>query len=200
MFQFRRFPTYTYVFSICWQVFSLPDCSIRTSADQYVFAVPRSFSQLITSFIGSQCQGIRPAPFFTWPFFASNSSLFENYSFLVFYFGYCSFLPKFNLIKKTLLCFVLPLLSRLIQFSRFCFTKSCVSPFVEILWWAQMGSNHRPRAYQARALAYWAMSPCTFRRSPCGGDEEVRTLDLLRARQALSQLSYTPVLLLKALK
>ena len=26
-----------------------------------------------------------------------------------------------------------------------------------------------------------------------GGDEEVRTLDLLRARQALSQLSYTPV-------
>ena len=33
------------------------------------------------------------------------------------------------------------------------------------------------------------------RRVPSGGDEEVRTLDLLRARQALSQLSYTPVLL-----
>ena len=28
-----------------------------------------------------------------------------------------------------------------------------------------------------------------------GGDEEVRTLGLLRARQALSQLSYTPMLL-----
>ena len=29
-----------------------------------LFAAPRSFSQLITSFFGSQCQGIRPAPFF----------------------------------------------------------------------------------------------------------------------------------------
>jgi hypothetical protein len=28
-----------------------------------IFAPPRSFSQLITSFIGCQCQGIRPAPF-----------------------------------------------------------------------------------------------------------------------------------------
>ena len=27
---------------------------------------------------------------------------------------------------------------------------------------------------------------------PCGGDEEVRTPDPLRARQVLSQLSYTP--------
>ena len=30
-------------------------------------------------------------------------------------------------------------------------------------------------------------------RPPCGGDEEVRTPDPLRARQVLSQLSYTPV-------
>ena len=29
---------------------------------------------------------------------------------------------------------------------------------------------------------------------PCGGDEEVRTPDPLRARQVLSQLSYTPKL------
>ena len=28
---------------------------------------------------------------------------------------------------------------------------------------------------------------------PCGGDEEVRTPDPLRARQVLSQLSYTPM-------
>ena len=26
-------------------------------------------------------------------------------------------------------------------------------------WWAQVDSNHRPRAYQARALTCWAMSP-----------------------------------------
>ena len=29
-------------------------------------------------------------------------------------------------------------------------------------WWAQVDSNHRPRAYQARALTTWAMSPCKF--------------------------------------
>lgn len=28
---------------------------------------------------------------------------------------------------------------------------------------------------------------------PCGGDGEDRTLDLLHAKQALSQLSYTPI-------
>ena len=32
-----------------------------------MLADPRSFSQLTTSFIGSQCQGIRPALFLAWP-------------------------------------------------------------------------------------------------------------------------------------
>ena len=36
---------------------------IQTPADHRVCAPPRSFSQLITSFFGSQCQGILPAPF-----------------------------------------------------------------------------------------------------------------------------------------
>ena len=36
---------------------------IQTSTDHRIFAPPRSLSQLITSFIGSQCQGIRPAPY-----------------------------------------------------------------------------------------------------------------------------------------
>ena len=40
------------------------DFSIRKSADQWIFAPPRSLSQLIASFVGSQCQGIRPAPLF----------------------------------------------------------------------------------------------------------------------------------------
>ena len=71
-------------------------------------------------------------------------------------------------------------------------------------WWAQVGSNHRPRAYQARALACWAMSPyrCAYpwfcarpfqTISRLGGDEEIRTLDPLLAGQVLSQLSYTPI-------
>ena len=41
----------------------LPGFPIQKSADQGLFAAPRSFSQLITSFFGSQCQGIHPAPF-----------------------------------------------------------------------------------------------------------------------------------------
>ena len=32
-------------------------------------------------------------------------------------------------------------------------------PSLKGLWWAQVDSNHRPRAYQARALTCWAMSP-----------------------------------------
>ncbi len=40
-----------------------PGFPIQTSADRSLCAAPRSFSQLITSFVGSQCQGIRPAPF-----------------------------------------------------------------------------------------------------------------------------------------
>ena len=34
--------------------------------------------------------------------------------------------------------------------------------FISVSWWAQVDSNHRPRAYQARALTTWAMSPWSF--------------------------------------
>ena len=39
------------------------DSSIRKSAAHWIFAPPRGLSQLVTSFVGSQCQGIRPALF-----------------------------------------------------------------------------------------------------------------------------------------
>ena len=79
------------------------------------------------------------------------------------------------------------------------------------VWWAQVESNHRPHAYQACALTFWAMSPCYlhnhrnrlnrrsvpwtygFGFSTDGGDEGIRTLDPLLAGQVLSQLSYTPI-------
>ncbi len=41
---------------------------IQISADLRLCASPRSFSQLIASFIGSRCHGIRPALFLAWPF------------------------------------------------------------------------------------------------------------------------------------
>ena len=41
-----------------------PGSPIRKSPDQSLFAAPRSFSQLIASFIGNQCPGIHPALLF----------------------------------------------------------------------------------------------------------------------------------------
>ena len=45
---------------------------IRIPTDRSSFAAPRSFSQLVTSFIGSWCQGIHLMLLFTWTFFASS--------------------------------------------------------------------------------------------------------------------------------
>ena len=49
--------------SSCSDVQRTPGFPIQKSADQCSCAAPRGFSQLIASFIGSQCQGIRPAPY-----------------------------------------------------------------------------------------------------------------------------------------
>ena len=75
MFQFRGFPSYTYGFSIWWQVSNLPGFPIRTSADQWIFAPTRSFSQLVTSFVGSWCQVILPTLLLAWPYLIR----FSNY-------------------------------------------------------------------------------------------------------------------------
>ena len=40
---------------------------IRKSPDHRIFAPPRSLSQLVTSFVGSWCQGIPLALFIAWP-------------------------------------------------------------------------------------------------------------------------------------
>ena len=43
--------------------FAQPGFPIQKSAGHRIFAPHRCLSQLITSFFGSQCQGIHPAPF-----------------------------------------------------------------------------------------------------------------------------------------
>ena len=67
MFQFSGFPPFHYGFMKRYLWSSQVGFPIQKSPDQRIFAPPRSFSQLITSFIGSQCQGIHPAPFSAWP-------------------------------------------------------------------------------------------------------------------------------------
>ena len=62
MFQFRRFPSMRYGFAHGCIRASYAGFPIRISPDRWICAPPRSFSQLVTSFIGSWCQGIRPVP------------------------------------------------------------------------------------------------------------------------------------------
>ena len=63
MFQFAGFPSVRYGFAHGYMRSSHVGFPIQIPADLWVFAPPRSFSQLVASFFGSQCQGIRPAPF-----------------------------------------------------------------------------------------------------------------------------------------
>ncbi len=66
MFQFTPFPSHGLSFSsVDDDALPPPGSPIRISADQRIFAPPRSFSQLVTSFFGSQCQGIRLMLLFT---------------------------------------------------------------------------------------------------------------------------------------
>ena len=87
MFQFGRFPTYTYVFSIRFTVLHRECFHIRISADRSLFAAPRSFSQLVTSFIGSWCQGIHLMLLFAWTFLLVLIMFLELLEFLNIYFG-----------------------------------------------------------------------------------------------------------------
>ena len=60
MFQFPAFAPFAW-----WQASCLPGCPIRKSRDQGLFASPPGFSQLITSFIASESQGIHRLPLLT---------------------------------------------------------------------------------------------------------------------------------------
>ena len=53
-----------YLFSYGFMILHHVCSHIRISAAHSLFAAPRSFSQLVTSFIGSQCQGILHMLFF----------------------------------------------------------------------------------------------------------------------------------------
>ena len=61
-----------------WYSFRIPGCPIRRFTDQGLFAPPRDFSQLITSFIASESQGIRHAPLLT---FSLTDNVWSIYTF-----------------------------------------------------------------------------------------------------------------------
>ena len=74
MFQFRRFPTYDYLIHHMFPWLLMEGFPIRKSPDRSLFAAPRSLSQLITSFIGSWCQGIPLALLLAWPVVEANAT------------------------------------------------------------------------------------------------------------------------------
>ena len=68
MFQFPSFPTDGYVFTVRSLILHQGGSPIRKSAGRSLFTAHRSLSQLVTSFIGSWCQGIHLTLFFTWTY------------------------------------------------------------------------------------------------------------------------------------
>ncbi len=67
MFHFAGFPSARYGFARGCTGLPRAGFPIQTPADLQTCAPPRSFSQLVASFLGCQCQGIRPVPFLLGP-------------------------------------------------------------------------------------------------------------------------------------
>ena len=150
-----------------------PGCPIQKSPDQSSFAAPRSLSQLVTSFIGSWCQGIPLALFTAWPFvwspFGSQIKVLElcrllrgiNCSLC-----YPLFLMKSfhkNLFYLSVACLILLIsLSRIVQFSRY------------ILWF--LFRNQISTLSCLNAEIHFLK---------CGGLKWTRTTDLALIRRAL---------------
>ena len=67
MFQFPGFPAIRYLFTYGYMILHHVCSHIRKSAGRSLFAAHRSLSQLVTSFVGSWCQGIPLALLLAWP-------------------------------------------------------------------------------------------------------------------------------------
>ena len=112
-----------------WHSFRMPGCPIRKSSDQRSFAPTRSLSQLITSFIASESQGIRHAPLLT---FSLTDNVWSIYTF------------SFNF---TFFCYIM---SKIVwEYSN----------QLESQEWRITDSNRWPPACKAGALASWANPP-----------------------------------------
>ena len=59
-------------------IFNVAGCPIRKSTDRGMFAPPRSLSQLITSFIASESQGIRHTPLIAFKNYYSVTITFQS--------------------------------------------------------------------------------------------------------------------------
>ena len=128
---------------------------IRISAGLGICAPHRSFSQLITSFFGSQCQGILLMLLLTWPltpecalhsgfFFTIVSQWISGFSqqidWWIVFTHFCAYLDSLSI------CLTLGV----IQFSRYIFFAQHWVLYEK--WWRIRGSNPWPPACKAGAL------------------------------------------------
>ena len=88
MFQFPGFPSHTYWFSMQSTILHRVCSHIRKSADRSLYAAPRSLSQLVTSFFGSQCQGILHMLLFAWTTFLRCSASYSLAVLAVLFFAF----------------------------------------------------------------------------------------------------------------
>ncbi len=140
-------------------------CPIRRSRDRRSLASPPGFSQRATSFIASQCQGIHQMPFSYAPPRTQQQSP-----------------PDARLLPKTL------------RQTRAQPTRRAPGPPPRSRHVSPLHPINQPpetASHRPRPPAKPNTPPSPPR--PPGGGERVRTDDLLLAKQALSQLSYTPV-------
>ena len=138
---------------------------IRKSPDQSVLATPRSLSQPTTSFIASQCQGIRQTPLLCLiSRFVSEETILRSPLRLV----PCRGRPPPR--QRPCLPFLPLRLGDGARISRL-----------------QTSSDKRCQRTNSRSM------PRVWPRVSDGGGRRDRTDDLLLAKQALSQLSYAPV-------
>ena len=111
---------------------------IRTSADHRMFAPPRSFSQLATSFFGAIYQGIPREPFVAW----SSTRLFVFQEFSMTFTRFLSLLPV--RLQSYLTKFVLTFLYRFF---------SCLSYFTSLFSCQSAGSPLQRRLFPSKKQA-----------------------------------------------
>ena len=104
--------------------------------DQRLFAPPHCLSQLITSFIASESQGIRHAPLLSFLIIAHTYSMWDDIYFQL----------------LTLLFLLCTICHRSFRFSMQTYLLSNQ-------WWRITDSNRWPSACKADALASWANPP-----------------------------------------
>ena len=150
---------------------------IRKSTDLWIFAPPRGLSQLVTSFIGSWCQGIPLALFLAWPIKNKiNLVLVVNYAgFTDCFLWNCNRYPSIR-------CSTIKITSCSVSFQ----TQTSLLPYLSLSYYIVQFSRCN---FPALKPDWNIQSLECFNPYSSGGDYRDRTGDLLLARQALSQLS-----------